>query len=127
MVNGQRPRQSDDFDLHTVPMISAVDELSHQVQDDRAMLGAAAGVYIAVCGLSVLPAALGCRSDRSCPRCITVCQLASPATGLGSTSRRATRRRAAQWLRNWCRSSQDTTTVWIPMGNQDAPAGAVSR
>lgn len=126
MINGQSPRPADEFDLHTVSMISAVDGLSHQVQDDRPMLGPAGGVYRAVCGLEVLPAALGSRSDRPCPRCVAVCRLASPTAGLGSTSRRATRRRVAQWLRNWCRSSPDTTTAWMPMGTQNAPVGAVS-
>lgn len=127
MINGRSPRPADRSDLQTVPMVSAVDGLSHQVHDDSAIPGLLDGIYIAVCGLEVLPAALGCRSDRRCPRCLAGYELASPATGLGSTSRRATRRRIAQWLRHWCRSSQDTTTVRTPMGSRDASAGAVSR
>lgn len=127
MINGRSPRPADRSDLQTVPMVSAVDGLSHQVGDDSTMPGLPGGVYIAVCGLEVLPAALGCRSDRRCPRCVAGCELASTATGLDSMSRRATRRRVAQWLRHWCRSSQDATTVRIPMGSRDASAGAVSR
>lgn len=120
MISGRSPRPSGDFGLHTVPMLSVVDGLSHEVQDDRPMLGPAGGVYIAVCGLRILPAALGCRSDRRCPQCAAVCEPAS-------TSRRASRRRVAQWLRNWCRFSHDSTTAWISMGNQDASARAVAR
>ncbi len=79
------------------PITSAADGLAHDVEDAEVLAGRTVGRYVAVCGASVVPAALTAEEGRFCRSCAEIRRLDLTEIA-GERPARAARRAQSRWL-----------------------------